>query len=151
MNKKLKLLIVLVVCVIGLIMLIVIKTPNYSKEYSTVVGEWEPENGITGQEMSKHFGDSDAYEIGANSKGMPVFKNPDKAFRQVKIDYKEGIKAIKKELGVLLGLTKMNFRDYQVYGCQLTNCTEEESSQGRIISSFLDIYENSFDPDDVVF
>ena len=38
-----------------------------------------------------------------------------------------------------------HFREYGIYGWQLNEATEEEKEQGRFISKFFDIYENSFD------
>ena len=41
--------------------------------YSKVVGEWNSKDGsITGNEMSKDFGNSKAYEIGANINGKTL-------------------------------------------------------------------------------
>ena len=83
------------------------------------------------------------FEIGANKYGYAVFKNPNKALKRLKKNYSRGIKAIQKEFN-LLPLTNLNFRQYGTYGWQLTNGTDEEKKQARFVSSFFDIYENSY-------
>jgi len=83
------------------------------------------------------------FEIGANKYGYAVFKNPDKALERLKKDYNKGLKAIQKEFS-LLPINNFNFREYGIYGWQLTKGTEEEKSQAKFVSNFFDIYENSF-------
>ncbi len=83
------------------------------------------------------------FEIGANKYGYAVFKNPNKAFKRLKKNYSKGIKAIQKEFN-LQSLSQFNFRIYGTYGWQLTTGTDEEKEQARFVSSFFDIYENSF-------
>ena len=104
---------------------------------SKVVGEYDT------SKLGNSFGESEAYAIGVNVKGMPVFKTPNKAFRQAIVDCKLGFKAIRKEFKLLL-VNKLNYPQYGIYGCQLTTGSDEEKRQGRIISQFFDIYENSF-------
>ena len=84
-----------------------------------------------------------AFDIGANKYGETVFKNPGKALKVLKRDYKDGIKLIKKEFN-LLPLNKFNYKSYGTFGWQVTIGTEEEKEQARFVSSFMDIYENSF-------
>ena len=81
--------------------------------------------------------------IGANKYGEAVFKNPDKAMKRLKKDYKQGIKLIQKEYH-LLPLSNFNYKSYGIYGWQVTNGTKEEQEQARFVSRFMDIYENSF-------
>lgn len=83
------------------------------------------------------------FEIGANKFGNAVFKNPQKALKRLKRDYRDGIKAIQKEFG-LLPLSIFNYKEYGTYGWQLVSATDEEKEQGRFITRFMDIYENSF-------
>ena len=59
------------------------------------------------------------------------------------IDYKDGIKLIQKEFN-LLPLNRFNYKSYGTFGWQVTIGTEEEKEQARFVSSFMDIYENSF-------
>ena len=111
---------------------------KYQQEY--IIGK---EN-IKG-EVNKEYFESKAkeFEIGANKYGYAVFKNPEKAFRKLKKDYKKGINLIQKE-NHLLPLTNFNYEKYGNYGWQVTTGTKIEQEQARFVSSFLDIYENSF-------
>lgn len=83
------------------------------------------------------------FEIGANKYGDAVFKNPSKAFKTLKKEYSEGINAIKREFN-LLPFSIFTYKSYKTYGWQLTDGTTKEKEQAHFVSSFLDIYENSF-------
>ncbi len=83
------------------------------------------------------------FDIGANKYGYAVFKNPNKALKRLKKDYSKGIKLIQKEFN-LLPLNNFTYKDYKTYGWQVTTGTDEERQQARFVSSFMDIYENSF-------
>lgn len=83
------------------------------------------------------------FDIGANKYGNAVFKDPKKAFRTLKREYAAGISLIQEEFA-LLPLTSFTYQSYKTYGWQATSGTEEERSQARFVTSFLDIYENSF-------
>ena len=83
------------------------------------------------------------FEIGANKYGYAVFKNPNKAFKRLKKNYSKGLKLIQNEYK-LFSINNFNFREYKTYGWQLTTGSEEEIAQAIFITSFLDIYENSF-------
>lgn len=110
----------------------------YVKEY--IVGEI----GIKGNVDILKYGDDPAYEIGANREGYAVFKHPNKAFHQMKIDYAKGIAAIQKEY-MLLPISRWNYKKYMNYGWQLTKTKNSEAvAQANKLKSLLDIYENSF-------
>lgn len=114
------------------------KNKVYVKEYAAGA------EGIVGSVDITQFGDNSTYEIGADKNGYAVFKNPEKAFKQMKIDYEDGIKAIKEEYN-LSPISKRNFRLYGVYGWQLTRTKDAEAiEQGRKVTAFMDIYENSY-------
>lgn len=83
------------------------------------------------------------FDIGANKYGHAVFKNPNKAFNRLKKDYSKGIELIRKEFN-LLPLNNFTYKNYKTYGWQVTTGTAEEKEQARFVSSFLDIYNNSF-------
>ena len=83
------------------------------------------------------------FDIGANKYGYPVFKNPKKAFKRLKKDYFKGIKLIQKEFN-LLPLNNFTYKYYKTYGWQVTTGSDEEQEQARFVTSFMDIYENSF-------
>lgn len=111
---------------------------GYSQEY--VVGK----GNIKGEvDVNRFESKGKEFEIGANKYGYAVFKNPTKAFEKLKKDYKKGIELIQKEYN-LRTLSQSNYEKYKHYGWQVTTGTNEEQEQARFITSFMDIYENSF-------
>ena len=107
---------------------------RYSQEYVGQQGNVDKESFL---KLGKEF------EIGANKDGYAVFKTPSKALKKLKIDYKEGLSIIQKENN-LLPINQFNYESYKTYGWQTTIGSEEEQKEARFITSFLDIYENSF-------
>ena len=102
------------------------------------------DNNIVGDVDVNYFGKINInFEVGANKYGVAVFKNPQKAFKTLKKDYKKGLKLIQKEFN-LLPLSNFNYKSYATYGWQVTTGSKEEQEQARFISAFMDIYENSF-------
>ena len=102
------------------------------------------DNDIIGDVDVNYFGKINIdFEVGANKYGVAVFKNPQKAFKTLKKDYKKGLKLIQKEFN-LLPLSNFNYKSYATYGWQTTTGSKEEQEQARFISAFMDIYENSF-------
>jgi len=89
------------------------------------------------------FGTNPAYEIGANEDGYAVFKNPGKAFTQMKNDYSNAIRIIKKQFK-LSNINNLNFKIYKNYGAQVIDVDKETRDNAFKISQFCDIYENSF-------
>lgn len=83
------------------------------------------------------------FEIGASEEGYAVFKDPEKAFEALVENYSDGIALIEKEFD-LDPLSKDDFEGYKNLGCQVTSGSEDEQDQARFVTSFLDIYENSF-------
>lgn len=131
---------VLFLVMIGLIMINETINPNlkYSQEYIAGTGN------IKGDVNVKYFREkSEDFDIGANKYGYAVFKNPKRAFIRLQQDYKKGIALIKKEFS-LEELSQNNYQSYGVYGWQVNTGTEEEQTEARFVSSFMDIYENSF-------
>lgn len=86
---------------------------------------------------------NEAYAIGANKEGKPIFIDTDKAFNQALIDFAEGFAAIERECG-LEPISEKNWEEYKTYGWQLTTDNEDIRKQGIQITQFFDIYENSF-------
>ena len=105
---------------------------------SVCVGEYDVST------LGGDFGGGEAYAIGANSKGKAIFKDADKAFDQALQDYSAGFAAVQREYN-LEPVSKKDYRKYSTYGWQIYKCSEEEKKQGLLISSFFDIYENSFE------
>ena len=83
------------------------------------------------------------FEIGANKYGVAVFKDPKKATRRLKKDYKKGLWRIRLECG-MLPLTNFTYWFYENNGWQVTGGSEEAFWQAAFVSTFMDIYENSF-------
>lgn len=86
---------------------------------------------------------SEDFAIGANAAGYAVFKNPGKAWDTFVEKYADGIALVQKEY-TLLPLTSKRYEMYLVYGWQAYHGTEEEKEQAHFVSSFLDIYDNSY-------
>lgn len=83
----------------------------------------------------------EAFEIGANADGYAVFKNPRKAMKAICKDYKKGIKAMQKD-GAPVPF-RSNYSAYVDFG-HTSSKDKETNNQASIVSSFVDIYENSF-------
>ena len=83
------------------------------------------------------------FEIGADEDGRAVFKYPHRAFHTMKEMLSSGIKAIQKEYS-LMPLNHLNYQVYMNAGWQMTVGTDEQLKQAALLTSFLDIYENSF-------
>lgn len=85
----------------------------------------------------------DAYALGLNSFGTPVFENPKEAFQQACMDYASGIAAIQQQFQ-LEPISPSNWKPYGVYGIQIV--TDDEALQEACVnvSKFFDYYENSF-------
>ncbi len=102
------------------------------------------EGNIKGDVDINKFGKiSTNFDIGANKYGMAVFKNPSKAFAYLRRKYKKGIKLIKDEFN-LMPLSNFTYKEYKTYGWQVTKGSKKTQEEARFVSSFLDIYENSF-------
>jgi hypothetical protein len=111
---------------------------QYSQEYIAGSGN------IKGNVDTQSFLDKGKeFAIGANRYGYAVFKDPGAAFHKLNDEYHWGIALIREEFN-LSPLSKTNYEWYKIYGWQVTTGTEEEKEQARFITSFFDIYENSF-------
>ena len=106
---------------------------------------WDPEYGPpTHGNVDMEFWASlgKEYELGSNSHGYAVFKDPFAAFKALKHDYPAEITAISQAYG-LLPINQFNYPLYGTYGCQTD---PGKSLNTALISSFVDLYENSFPP-----
>lgn len=109
-------------------------TQSYISGYNNIKGDVDI---IEYQKRSVDF------DIGANKYGYAVFKNPKKALKRLKSDYKKGIALISREYH-LLPLTSFNYKSYMTYGWQVNTGTKEEQEEAHFVTRFLDIYDNSF-------
>ena len=136
---------IIAVCLIILAVFPIIwKYPKYDKNKEYVREYIIGQTGIRGTVNITNIGNNSAYEIGANKEGYAVFKNPNKAFAQMKIDFSKGIAAIQKEYK-LLPLSRWNYDMYGVYGWQLKETKDTEAvDQAWKVTQFMDLYENSF-------
>ena len=110
----------------------------YCQEY--IVGQ---HNIMGNVDTNYFFSKGKEFEIGANRYGYAVFKNPTEAFKKLKSDYKDGLSLIQKEFN-LIPINKLNYKSYKTYGWQVTTGSKEEREQAGFVTSFMDIYENSF-------
>ncbi len=114
-----------------------IKHP-YEQEY--VVGQ----GNIKGNVNTEEFYERDArFEIGATEDGYAVFKSPEDAYDALLDNYSDGLKLIQEEFN-LDEISPSNYQEYKTYGWQVTTGTEEIQEQAHFVTSFFDIYENSF-------
>lgn len=148
-NKRKILLIIIVILIISFIiiigkMLLVKYGFAYDDDLKYTQIYISGEGNIRGDVDINEFGKiSTDFDIGANKYGMAVFKNPSKAFARLKKDYAEGIKLIKDEFN-LMPLSNFTYKEYKTYGWQVTKGSKKAKEEARFVSTFLDIYENSF-------
>ncbi|MDO4772809.1 MAG: hypothetical protein Q4A72_04545 [Bacillota bacterium] len=83
------------------------------------------------------------FEVGASKDGYAVFKDPHQAYRALLEKYSDGLSLIRDEYQ-LAPINKHNYQSYANYGCRVTTGSEEERNKAAFVSSFFDIYENSF-------
>lgn len=101
--------------------------------------------GILGQvDKAKYESVSADFAVGADKYGRTVFKDPFAAFETMTELYSEGLTLIAEEQE-LAPISQRNYNLYKKFGWQVTSGSEQAQEQARFVSSFLDIYENSFD------
>lgn len=127
---------IIIIMLILTILFVITACANQNYE---VVGEYDI-NKLAIRLLNNNSG---VYDVGANQEGMPVFKDTDKAFKQIIIDCEDGFMAIQEEFNLKV-INKNNFKDYMLYGWQLRTDNDEIREQGMRITEFFDIYENSF-------
>lgn len=109
------------------------------------VREYAPGTGnIQGNvDREKYESVSEDFAIGADKNGKAVFKEPYKAFDTFVRLYSEGIAWVGKK-NHLAPISPSDYIAYKTYGWQTYCDSEEMREQVLFISSFLDVYENSF-------
>lgn len=115
-----------------------IKHP-YEQEY--VVGEGNIKGNVNTEEFYER---DERFEIGATKDGYAVFKSPEDAYAALLDNYSDGIKLIQEEFD-LEEVSPSNYQAYKTYGWQVTTGSEEIQEQAHFVTSFFDIYEDSFD------
>jgi hypothetical protein len=95
------------------------------------------------------FGENTAYEIGANSYGRPVFKNPSKAMKQFKKDYALGLDYMENVRGLPRFSSKYKVLNRYAWHCWQIEVVEDIENKEDIkeqlsaISEFANFYINS--------
>lgn len=141
-SRKRRVSVIIISCVI-IVSFVCVRSYNekkylsYSQEYTPGIGN------IKGNVDVKAFtGLSSKFDIGANSYGYAVFKNPDAARNEMVSNYKDGLKLIQKEYK-LKNISKTYYKPYETYGSQVSEGPDKAINEAYFISEFLDIYENS--------
>lgn len=115
-----------------------IKHP-YEQEYAAGQGN------IKGNVNTEDFYARDKrLSIGATKDGYAVFKDPEDAYDALLENYSDGLKLIQDEYN-LEDVSSDNYQEYKTYGWQVTTGTAAAQEQAHFISSFFDIYENSYE------
>ena len=131
---------IVIFCSLLLVVAVFVFASNTSNRPADVVGDYDTSN-LSGSFLES---ENEAYLIGANSEGLPIFHNPDFAWEAMLSDYADGLKAIQNAFD-LAEITKEDFGFYKVYGMQVDAADAVDIvEECRDISRFLDIYENSF-------
>lgn len=101
-------------------------------------------DGIIGNvDTEKYNRISADFAIGADRRGMAVFKNPYKAFNTFQTLYADAIELVAAQYE-LAPLTESQYAPYKTYGWQ-TDCTDPDMKERlNFVTGFLDLYENSF-------
>ena len=113
---------------------------QYNKQYSRVVGDYDT------SKLKGSFIDSEneAYQIGQNRLGRPVFKSTQKAWDAFIVDYAVGIATIQEAFN-LNPISKDDYQFYSTYGFDMPEgYSAEIEEQCKDVSYFLLIYANSF-------
>ena len=116
-----------------------ISAPVMQEEYTAVMGDYD----ISGY---YDFGDNEAYAVGMNAYGNPVFRDPDDALKAVKQDCKEAISHIRTHTPILLPLNRYNWQAYNNLAFDTPVGAEEVQRQKDYLGHFFSIYENGFFP-----
>ncbi len=114
--------------------------PAAAADPAKVVGPYDV-TGLGGDFL--HSG-NDAYAVGANAYGMPVFLDHRAAYSAFLSEYAAGIEEL-RTVWKLDPISKKNYSHYKIYGWQTPCADEELNRQCYQVTLFFDLYENSFD------
>lgn len=126
--------------VICLLLILIATLYGCEKKAAKATGEYETVDKL---EVDFDYQNVKAYKIGADRKGNPVFYDAKKALKQAQKDYAEGFSYLQTEYG--LQDVEEDYEAYKEYGWQTQAADDEIVKQCTAISSFLDIYENSYE------
>lgn len=149
MMKKIIATFIIVLC--GLLACAAVYQSSCQRDEATrVVGPYEGNPMNDGDFLSGYGVDvtKDAYRIGANKFGMPVFADPDAAYEEMKNTCQPGIKAL-REANDLPDMSKRNLGLYAAMVADTEIQDEELMKNAAFIGAFYDVYENSFTPGSV--
>lgn len=122
---------------------------NYDAVPPSIKYPWVQEytpgaDGIIGNvDIQEYQQISPDFAIGADRRGMAVFKDPHKAFLTLTALYTDGIRAIQAQYD-LAPLSESDYDLYEIYGWQTTVGSKKAREQAAFVTCFFDIYENSF-------
>lgn len=118
---------------------------EYIKIKNPWVGDYIPgvANNLGNVNKDQYESISKDFLIGANRYGQAVFQDPHKAFYTFVVLYREAIEEI-RETYSLEPISAKDYDSYKKYGWQTTSGSVGIQKQVLFVSSFLDIYENSF-------
>lgn len=102
-------------------------------------------NNMVDPQFYEELKTNDAYELGINSKGQVVFKNPKKAWKTAKKQWKHGRKFLQEEYK-LKHCSKTYYVAYIQRAKDVDNSsgTDTQKADSKSWGQFLDIYKNSF-------
>lgn len=123
----------------------VLNDPKYSNDLKATM-EYNGDEYNAEKDFKKIFGSTPSYEIGTNKYGYVVFKDPQAAFEQIKLDCGGAFSVIKDKYS-LKDVENRNIKDYANYATQVTTKDFGKSvyEQAIKIQRFWNIYKESFD------
>lgn len=137
-RKHIKQFLISFLCILSAcILLVICQQYRVNNLYAKVVAPFSED------QIPTFLDNKDAYALGLNSFGTPVFENPKEAFQQACIDYSSGIAAIQQQFQ-LEPISPSNWKSYGVYGTQIVTDNETLQEACINVSKFFDYYENSF-------
>ncbi|MDI9540034.1 MAG: hypothetical protein QM204_00970 [Bacillota bacterium] len=101
----------------------------------------------TGSANIDKYLEYEAWQIGRNKYGQPIFVDSDEAFKLAQEKYSEAIILIYNHFNEEYQVGKFGKNNYQLYkmlGWQIPTDDETIRKSGVELTQFLDIYENSF-------
>lgn len=100
------------------------------------------QDGDTSKWQSR-LSNSKSYQLALDNTGKPIFRDPNRAFKQLKKDYKMALKEIKRQYKITFNINKYNYKSYYNLSWQLVTNDKKLQEQCLDISYILGIYENS--------